>query len=66
MKKKIWYEYCPGVVFKAVILKTRKTWLLGTQHLVIYRNDIYNYCVKLWTDESQLIERHLIEEGCIR
>jgi hypothetical protein len=64
MKKRlIYFEFYPGVLFKGVVLKTRKYWFLGTQHLVLYRKDTVTptHCDKHWITESLLIDRELID-----
>jgi hypothetical protein len=57
-KRKFWYEFLPGVcAFKAISLgRIRKMWLVGKQHLVLYRN-FEDKCTISWISESQLIER---------
>lgn len=55
-----WYTVCPGVGFKAVSLgKTRKTWFRGTEHLIMYRNNLAkrNNIFFDWVSESDLMER---------
>jgi hypothetical protein len=60
--KLIWYIFCPGCAFKGAIIKTRKTWLLGIQHLVMWRNDIYNkrYCTLEWISDDLVFDRNKI------
>jgi hypothetical protein len=60
-KRKLWYEYVPGVLaFPAVTFGRKRKLLFGkTQYLIIYRYDIFEKtrCVIEWIDESRLIER---------
>jgi hypothetical protein len=62
MKKKIWYEFCPGCAFKGIILKTKKTWLFGVIHLVLWRNDLVKkpYCSLEWMHNDLVFDRNLI------
>lgn len=59
MKRKIWYEWCPGCAFKGVSISTRKLWLIGVQHLVVWRNDVVKkpYCTREWISEDLLFDR---------
>ena len=62
MKKKIWYEFCPGCAFKGIILKTKKVWLIGVIHLVLWRNDLAKnpYCSLEWINNDLVFDRNLI------
>ena len=63
MKKLMYFEFCPGCAFKAVSVRTRKLWLFGVQHLVLWRNDLAKkpHCYLEWMHEDLLFERHLIK-----
>lgn len=60
-KKTKWiFEICPGVGFLAVSLgRTRKRWFSGTEHFIMYRNNISKPSNIFfdWIPESMLIER---------
>jgi hypothetical protein len=60
MRKKVWFEYCPGCAFPAVSLKKKRFWFLGVFHLVIYRNDVYepSVCNRQWMPEDVLFDRN--------
>jgi hypothetical protein len=65
MKKLMYYVYCPGVLFKAVLIKTIKLPLIGTIHCVLYRNDIYDRCYTSWIIDDSLFDELLIERKLI-
>lgn len=66
MKKLMYYVYCPGVLFKAVLIKTIKLPLIGTIHRILYRNDIHNRCYTSWTiGDNNLFDELFIERKLI-
>ena len=61
----MYYVYCPGVLFKAILIKTIKLPLIGTIHRILYRNDIYNRCYTSWIIDDNLFDELLIERKLI-
>jgi hypothetical protein len=61
-KRKLWYQYMPGILaFRAVTFgRKRKLWFRETEYLILYRNDLgrKSYCKIAWIKESLLIDRY--------